>query len=158
MSKAKLVVGEAAENGRPSFARLEMIVGCFPEGPEAALFEMMLFTGCRVSEIIQMQADDVRSDNCEERMAIRIRSGKVRTVREVSLSGRCLATVKKYLSENPPLQGAPLFRDLYGRPWTAARIRARIRFWANKLDFAPITPYDFRRARFSDLRNPLDHS
>lgn len=79
---------------------------------DIAIFEVLINTGIRVSELIGLELDDIKltDRNGENNYSyIRIRSGKGNIYREVPLNSTCRTAIKDYLYVRPNCESENIF-------------------------------------------------
>jgi len=115
---------------------------------DRALLELMYATGCRVSEIVGLEMENVHLDqrHCLCR-------GKGDKQRVVPLGKRAVAAVQEYLQwERPRLQGkradaAELFLSARGKPLSRQRIWELVKHYAARIGVSPaISPHSLRHS------------
>lgn len=103
----------------------------------SAIIEFLYSTGARVSECVGVNIEDIDFENKETYVI-----GKGNKMRQVYLSSRCVAALKRYLADRG-LQNGPLFTGMQGR-LTESAIESELRKIGNEIGIH-VYPHRFRR-------------
>lgn len=77
-----------------------------------ALFQVLLQTGIRVSELCNLEIDDIDLPH----RTLTVRSGKGKADREIELEKKAIKAITKYLQDRPDSPTTILFLNRYGEP------------------------------------------
>jgi site-specific recombinase XerD len=118
---------------------------------DCALLCFMFDTGCRASEVIHLEKNDVNLVSG----AVVIRHSKSKKPRIVFLGRRSRLALRKYLREEN--HGLFLFQSRYKAPLTYWGLREILRRLSEKASLEMSSPHDFRRGfALAMLRNGAD--
>lgn len=115
---------------------IEKIRQCTKNKKEVALVEFMLSTGCRVSEVVNLNKEDI--DMAKRECIVK---GKGRKERKVYLSEKCMFYLGDYLGDS---NNGALFTNAYGNRITKTNIESLMRRWSKKIG-VKVYPHRFRR-------------
>lgn len=115
---------------------IEKIRQCTKNKKEVALVEFMLSTGCRVSEVVNLNKEDI--DMAKRECIVK---GKGRKERKVYLSEKCMFYLGDYLGGS---KNGALFTNAYGNRITKTNIESLMRRWSKKIG-VKVYPHRFRR-------------
>lgn len=106
---------------------------------DRAMIEFLYSTGCRVSEMCQLDAGDIDFDNCKA-----VVLGKGQKYREVYISARCKSVLSEYLDSRTDLCQA-LFVSRIGTRICQSSVQRTMRDLGRLCGIENVHPHRFRR-------------
>lgn len=105
---------------------------------------LLLETGMRISDCINLELDDINLKEQE----IRIRLGKGRKARRVPIQKTCVKALKKYLEERGDTDTKALFVNIDSGPINKRTVQENIQKYGKMAQFtgARVSPHTFRRS------------
>lgn len=143
-----------------SKTEVEILRKCAKKEKEKMVIELLLCTGCRVSELVSLRIEDYKKDN--ESFILR---GK--NERQVFINAKTKIAIEDYLKKVPHSSG-PLILGLKGKAMSINGVQKMIRSIAHKGNIMEANPQKFRRTSaafafyhgmdLNDVRLFLGHS
>lgn len=143
-----------------SKTEVEILRKCAKKEKEKMVVELLLCTGCRVSELVSLRIEDYKKDS--ESFVVR---GK--NERQVFINAKTKIAIEDYLQKVPHLSG-PLILGLKGKAMSINGIQKMIRSIAHRGNIMEANPQKFRRTsaafafyhgmNLNDVRLFLGHS
>lgn len=115
---------------------------------DRALIEFMLTTGCRVSEIVNLDISHVNFLREEA-----IVKGKGNKERKVYISRTAMHYLQEYISDREINADSPLFANKSGKRWSKQSIEKLIKSIAKKVEVDNAHPHRFRRTFATNALN-----
>jgi site-specific recombinase XerD len=115
---------------------------------DRALIEFMLTTGCRVSEIVNLDISHVNFLREEA-----IVKGKGNKERKVYISRTAMHYLQEYISDREINADSPLFANKFGKRWSKQSIEKLIKSIAKKVEVDNAHPHRFRRTFATNALN-----
>lgn len=115
---------------------------------DRALIEFMLTTGCRVSEIVNLDISHVNFLREEA-----IVKGKGNKERKVYISRAAMHYLQEYISDKEINSDSPLFANKSGKRWSKQSIEKLIKSIAKKVEVDNAHPHRFRRTFATNALN-----
>lgn len=115
---------------------------------DRALIEFMLTTGCRVSEIVNLDISHVNFLREEA-----IVKGKGNKERKVYISRTAMHYLQEYISDREINADSPLFANKSGKRWSKQSIEKLIKSIAKKFEVDNAHPHRFRRTFATNALN-----
>jgi site-specific recombinase XerD len=105
------------------------------------LFQVLLQTGIRVSELCNLEIDDIDLVH----RVLTVRSGKGKADREIELEKKAIKAIQKYLKDRPQSATSILFLNRYGEPLSERGVRKLIVRYSRDAGLdKKISPHVFR--------------
>lgn len=114
---------------------------------DKALLEFVLSTGCRVSEVSNVDISDLDVDNCECTVI-----GKGNEERVVYLSEKCMYYLKEYIKSRTDINSA-LFIGRCDQRLSKDSIEQLMKKWGNTSKVTNVHPHRFRRTMATNAIN-----
>lgn len=106
-----------------------------------ALFQVLLQTGVRVSELCNLDLDDVDLPHA----VLTVRSGKGKADRQIALEKKAIKAIAKYLKDRPEEASTILFLNRYGEPLGERGVRKLIARYTRDAGLErSVSPHVFR--------------
>ena len=130
-------VDKEVEDATRRYPRLRLMVI-----RDAAIVRLILFTGLRVGEIVQLRLSDVTLD--DRRGSVVVREGKGTKRREVPLNSRIRKALLDYLRVRPDVEGEDLFLGQRDEGIQSKTIQRAILRFAGEAGIENVTPHVLR--------------
>ena len=123
-----------------STLEVERIRGAAITAKEKLVVELLLSTGCRVSELVSLCFEDYDQENHSIEVI-----GKGDKQRSVFLNAKAEYALARYLEEVPHDTGTLFFGGTKGRPMTTAGVQKLVRRLGDRAGVTNVHPHRFRR-------------
>lgn len=111
---------------------------------DTAILQLLLRTGIRVSEIVQLKTDDLVFDNPGVHLRV-ARTGNNDDVRRLSLPGQAYKALHQYLQVRPQYGPDRLFLGQHGGPISNRTVQRIVKNCARAADLEDVSPQMLRR-------------
>jgi len=117
---------------------------------DTAVLMLLLYTGLRVNELVELRLNDVHFDHPGTHLTVR--DGRHGEVREVPLEGKLRQALIEYLSVRPKVEGEDcLFLSREGRPISTRSVQRIVSDRARAAGLDGVSPQSLRRTFASRL-------
>ena len=130
-------VDKEVEDATRRYPRLRLMVI-----RDAAIVRLILFTGLRVGEIVQLRLSDVTLD--DRKGSVVVREGKGTKRREIPLNSRIRKALLDYLRVRPDVEGEDLFLGQRDEGIQSKTIQRAILRFAGEAGIENVTPHVLR--------------
>lgn len=107
---------------------------------EALVIELLLSTGCRVSELVSLNFRDYDQENDSITVI-----GKGNKQRTLYLNAKAKMALNHYLKDVPHITGPLFFGQTVGKEMTSAGVQKLVKRLGNRAGLANVHPHRFRR-------------
>lgn len=111
---------------------------------DAAIVKLILYTGLRVGEIIQLRLSDIVLD--ERKGSVVVREGKGTKRREIPLNAKARKALHEYLQMRPDVESNGLFLGQHNEGVQNKTIQRAVRRYAEKAGLKNTTPHTLRHS------------
>jgi integrase/recombinase XerC len=111
---------------------------------DAAIVKLILFTGLRVGEIVQLRMSDITLD--ERKGSIVVREGKGTKRREIPLNAKARKALLDYLRVRPDVEMDDLFLGQRNEGVQSKTIQRAVQRFAKKAGLKNVTPHTLRHS------------
>lgn len=123
-----------------SAIEVERIRDAAKTAKELLVVELLLSTGCRVSELISLSFENYNQEN----QSIRV-IGKGNKERSVYLNAKAVLALANYLKEAPHHSGSLFYGQAQGEAMTPAGVQKLVRRLGDRAGVSNVHPHRFRR-------------
>jgi site-specific recombinase XerD len=111
---------------------------------DAAIVKLILYTGLRVGEIVQLRMSDITLD--ERKGSVIVREGKGTKRREIPLNAKARKALSEYLIMRPNVDSDGLFLGQRNEVVQSKTIQRAVQRFAKKAGLKKVTPHTLRHS------------
>lgn len=123
---------------------LTRLFGQIQDPRDRALFRLLLDTGLRVSEVVELRVEDLQVQTDGQRARLRVQ-GKGSKERFVWVVGETLELLQTWLSQRPAVESQALFITRRRQPFSVRGIQERLTHYAQQADLE-VSPHQLRHS------------